>query len=595
MSAIDPKFDGFEVVSNKIDPWKIEGFIPENKINNVLHCINLNNVNLSYRDSLPGFLERTYKSLSFDDFVAVKILNNNGKVQNAYIAKSELINSLSQAHFLPKDIKDIQNLCKQSNVSQEVLSAKLNEILTADERQSALNTKIREFLNKTPIEGNPRGSREKIKSYLLEASKLGPNAFQEACDYLSDKNNLTKLISDIAKATSVKTTPNVQQTIVNLGEYNPFFVAEQFRSTRSYDANSKEVRDFIIKSQGVFSFQSIASEFAQKIDPILLFEKLKFEEDGAATVEIPKKISTSSDVANAEENNADKMEALCLKASANPDYKMMLFTTADGSGKGKESPLAAESANRGFIKYLKNFCANTETLTAQDLVKQTVKAVESAQNEILEARIRREPVNANTTHLGFVSVIDNKNNVAHCCFSSVGDCKLLAKLPDGTLIDFTKELRPNSLSATDPGGQLGRKYRAREAAEDEIVYGEIPDLRNFVVSYLTVPVGTVFLPMSDGVYDNFDPKALGITPWQTFQELIEEEKQKLSPPSENAEWTDNLNDQRLRNAYFLQKIGGLIQQENGQNAVDTIVKTAIDNALSGKGKRDDTCCAWIQV
>jgi hypothetical protein len=292
------------------------------------------------------------------------------------------------------------------------------------------------------------------------------------------------------------------------------------------------------------------------------------------------------------------MVASSLKGHNDNPWKIAISSLSDGSGKGKAPPLVAEAANSGFKNYWLNYFIRSKALTPRELVKHTILAVEAAQKQILEGRDNDEPLNANTTHLGLIAVVDDKSDTVHCCFSSIGDCKLLAKFPDGSLQDMTQDVqRPNRDDARDPGGQLGRKYRKREAAEGEVVYGEIPDLRNFTVAYFTVPKGTVFLPMSDGVHDNFDPVMLGLSAREAFDALTEEERRVLPGMQEtyNVAWASNSDHLALRQAYFLSKIRALIANKRKETAVVDVVNTAISNAKSGKGKRDDTSCGWIPV
>ncbi len=174
-------------------------------------------------------------------------------------------------------------------------------------------------------------------------------------------------------------------------------------------------------------------------------------------------------------------------------------------------------------------------------------AVDAAHRSALLAKDGKESANACTTHLGLIVLTDAKQEKAHCCFSSVGDCKLFAKLPNGELVDLTHAVdRP---SVRDPGGQLGMKYRTQGERDNQLQFGEIPDLRNFTVGYVQLPKGTILIPMTDGVYDNIN----------------------------------------------LDKIKEVIAGKDGAEAVDAIIEAAKAAALLPRGKPDDTSCGWIYL
>ncbi len=305
------------------------------------------------------------------------------------------------------------------------------------------------------------------------------------------------------------------------------------------DTNSPEWKAFVKEATGRFSLKNIADRFAEQCSSERVGTlSSKPEWSGCNFF---KKIDTSVKDKSQEEI-ADHMWG-CISYHLDTDDKIIFFSTADGSGPGLEPGLIAGAANEGFGNYIKS-CFSKGSLTPSKLVRATVLAVNAAQeNTLREKNKDGNPANACTTHLGLVVYWDNTRKLAHCCFSSVGDCKLLARYPDGKIVDLTSHA--NREDVTDPGGQLGPKYVKKVPDSGISPYGEIPDLRNLTVGYVQLPEGAALIPMTDGVYDNVP----------------------------------------------VEKISSFIGQETGKEAVETIMKAAMEKV----GKPDDTSCAWIDL
>jgi serine/threonine protein phosphatase PrpC len=330
-------------------------------------------------------------------------------------------------------------------------------------------------------------------------------------------------------------------------DQNVYLQAHKMRKptdgTAPADHDSEEWQAFVKAAQEEFSLSKLADQFASHCFNEVISQWSGTNDFDYADRSCMHKVDTCYQY-KAHESPNDHVYMWSAKTSQS---KLVVFSIADGSGLGKGAGLVAQKANDGFQRAVFDKMRNAQKLTSSWLVHTTVMAVDAAQRSALLAKVGKESANANTTHLGLIVLTDVKQEKAHCCFSSVGDCKLLARFPNGDVKDLTWTVeRPG---VTDPGGQLGMKYRSHGEREKQLLFGEIPDLRNFTVGYVQLPKGTILIPMTDGVYDNLN----------------------------------------------LDKIQEVITGKDGAEAVDAIIKAAKAAALLPGGKRDDTSCGWIDL
>jgi serine/threonine protein phosphatase PrpC len=329
-------------------------------------------------------------------------------------------------------------------------------------------------------------------------------------------------------------------------EQNVYLQAQKMRrpndGTSPADHDSKEWKAFVKAAQGNFSLSELADQFARQCSYEFIGKWSGIDKLGTADQAYYYKVDTS------DASHKSPNDHVSAWSTQTVHGKLVVFSIADGSGHGKGPGLVAQNANAGFQKYAfeKMRSSDAQALTSSQLVHTTVMAVDSAQKSALSALNGKDSANACTTHLGLI-VFTNPDQEVHCCFSSVGDCKLLAKLPHGDVIDLTSTVvRPG---VRDPGGQLGMKYRTHKERTNEVLIGEIPDLRNFTVGYVQLSKGTILIPVTDGVYDNID----------------------------------------------LKKIQEVITGKDGAEAVNAIIEAAKEAALQPGGKPDDTSCGWIST
>jgi hypothetical protein len=351
------------------------------------------------------------------------------------------------------------------------------------------------------------------------------------------------LAAKIVKVNKLEDTHYLATYLSLKPEHNVYLQAQKMSSpmdgTLQANLNSKEWEAFVEAAQGTFSLSSLAIKFASPCSDKLISKWGETDDIETSNREgFQFRISRSN--VNSSQYTNDQISALSIKSG---NSKLIAFSIADGSGPG----LVADKANLGFETSVldKMMSSDTQGLTPMLLVFTTVMAVKAAQESALSAQDGNESANACTTHLGLIVFTNPGQEKAHCCFSSVGDCKLFAKFPDGNVIDLTSTVvRPD---IKDPGGQLGMKYRIHEHRENELLFGAIPDLRNFTVGYVQLSKGTILIPVTAGVCDNIG----------------------------------------------LKKIQEVITGKDGDEAVDAIIEAAKEAALQRGSKPDDTSCGWI--
>jgi serine/threonine protein phosphatase PrpC len=351
--------------------------------------------------------------------------------------------------------------------------------------------------------------------------------------------------ADIVKITEQIDTNYSARYLSLKPDQNVYLQARKMRrpkdGTASADHDSQEWQAFVKAAKEEFSLSKLADQFASKCSNEVISQWSGTDNFDYCDRRCHYKVDTSDAT---HESPNDHARTWSAKTSHS---KLVAFCIADGSGPGKGPGLVAQRANSGFQQAVFGQACKAQEITSSWLVHTTVMAVDNAQHCALLAKDGKESANACTTHLGLIALIDEKQEKAHCCFSSVGDCKLFAKFPKGEVVELTPTIdRPD---VTDPGGQLGMKYRTHGDRKNELLFGEIPDLRNFTVGYLQLPKGTVLIPVTDGVYDNIN----------------------------------------------LDKIKEVITGKDGAGAVDAIIEAAKAAALLSGGKPDDTSCGWIYL
>lgn len=182
--------------------------------------------------------------------------------------------------------------------------------------------------------------------------------------------------------------------------------------------------------------------------------------------------------------------------------KCFIFSIADGCGWGPSAKNAAVAANQAFIRY-----ASSKIKKVKTLHKFVHLAVEANQKAHEEALLSHET----TSHVGIVGL--KQKNYWKVIISVIGDIKVFHyNLETKKCRELTKGSTVFVKDATDPGGKIGKAI--------ENLSESLPDLRNYALYVYNVPSNTVFIPVSNGVFDNFDPMYLGLTISQTYLTLM---------------------------------------------------------------------------
>ncbi len=324
------------------------------------------------------------------------------------------------------------------------------------------------------------------------------------------------------------------------------------------------------KAEGEFSLQGLAELFSRHFSFHRLFS-LKQPCKRMPEAFIKQSVGQNGAV------NTDDMLGSCFEAGSD---KFKIFSMADEFEYAEESCLVGRAVNQGFVGYFNAMFEKSDlSMSASELTRQLVLAVGAAQEKALLVKRADGEVNSgNPTHLGLIAYIDCEKKAVYCQFTSVGNCKLLAKFPDGTLVDLTQDIDHLEYDDmfVDAGGKLGRVYPKNGSD-----IHEIPDLRNMTVGGVILPIGTVLIPMTDGMYDNFDPKQLGLKPDEAYQELYE-------GALGISRWRTGAG-REIRNQYLTTKIKETLGEKTGQEAVNALVDAAqqqVSDAMS---------CAWIEL
>jgi serine/threonine protein phosphatase PrpC len=177
-----------------------------------------------------------------------------------------------------------------------------------------------------------------------------------------------------------------------------------------------------------------------------------------------------------------------------------VFALADGCGPGKTSREAAVRACRTIIDRLGNKGLQTTLLDTNDIKRVLLRAFAYA-HDAIAADV--ETAGTTTLIAGMFVQLDTGNPDPEygLVFTNVGDCKAyIWNSETRSVIDLTAGNRQNIRDPKDPGGRLGP------------FIGNGPDLRNLSSCFWPLSPGDVVFVASDGVHDNFDAEACGITP-----------------------------------------------------------------------------------
>eukprot|EP01122_Echinamoeba_exundans_P014658 TRINITY_DN6681_c0_g2_i1.p1 TRINITY_DN6681_c0_g2~~TRINITY_DN6681_c0_g2_i1.p1 ORF type:complete len:1283 (+),score=254.92 TRINITY_DN6681_c0_g2_i1:130-3978(+) len=177
-----------------------------------------------------------------------------------------------------------------------------------------------------------------------------------------------------------------------------------------------------------------------------------------------------------------------------------VFALADGCGPGKTSREAAVRACRTIIDRLGNKNLQTTLLDTNDIKRVLLRAFAYA-HDAIAADV--ETAGTTTLIAGMIVQLDTNNADPEfgVVLTNVGDCKAyIWNAETKSVIDLTAGNRQNIRDPKDPGGRLGP------------FIGNGPDLRNLSSFFWPLSPGDVVFVASDGVHDNADAEACGITP-----------------------------------------------------------------------------------
>jgi hypothetical protein len=191
------------------------------------------------------------------------------------------------------------------------------------------------------------------------------------------------------------------------------------------------------------------------------------------------------------------------------DSGIMVVCVTDGCGWGNGSRDAAVVARKAFTRYLEQNLSSLLVHVSTELCC----AVQRAHDKVLKHGKSDCSSAGTTTLLGGVFVPVSKlhgDEMFDFHFVSVGDCRVFCRRGASKLFeDLTRGSRSFSKNASDPGGRIG------PFTDD----GE-PDLRNMKTGHCVCRLDDIFLLMSDGVADNFDPERHGLMPKDCSSQLL---------------------------------------------------------------------------
>eukprot|EP01104_Vermistella_antarctica_P005316 TRINITY_DN1579_c0_g1_i1.p1 TRINITY_DN1579_c0_g1~~TRINITY_DN1579_c0_g1_i1.p1 ORF type:complete len:687 (-),score=95.14 TRINITY_DN1579_c0_g1_i1:234-2294(-) len=193
------------------------------------------------------------------------------------------------------------------------------------------------------------------------------------------------------------------------------------------------------------------------------------------------------------------------------DYYSLAFSNdfivaavSDGCSWGQLPYEASLRANKAFVKYLVGHFDREITTTAE-VANLLMLAVCKAHEAVMEPSLDVYDVGTTTLVGGVLVPLADRSGRWAFISVSVGDCQCFHfNTRTGDVVPSVKDVagRPDPRNLSDPGGRLGPSQ----------VHDGGPDLRNFVVSVQECSEGDVFILMSDGVHDNFNPIQRGAIP-----------------------------------------------------------------------------------
>jgi len=182
----------------------------------------------------------------------------------------------------------------------------------------------------------------------------------------------------------------------------------------------------------------------------------------------------------------------------------IIAALADGCNWGERPRQAAKKACKAFTLYMNNTHKKAKTL--QELGKFMLESFADAHRRILESAGEGYWEAGTTTMIGSMILRATPGDssvpkwVFLCC--NLGDCKGFRYSPQNKVAtDLTKDTRVDTQDSGDPGGRLGPRGDPPQ-----------PDLRNLSLLWSVCEQNDFIILVSDGVYDNLDPRHLGISP-----------------------------------------------------------------------------------
>jgi len=178
---------------------------------------------------------------------------------------------------------------------------------------------------------------------------------------------------------------------------------------------------------------------------------------------------------------------------------------ADGTRWGTAAGKTAQQATDAFMHFVDMNYPKLHTVddAATLLLKGCLVAHDNTTKHLEDKRIINYWEVGTTSFLGTLLLTVEKGALGLLCVS-VGSCKAFLVNNHGKaikIIDITENSRHYGLDEEDPGGVLGPQQEAGA-----------PDLRNLQIFYTPVEPNDIVLMMTAGVYQNFDPQYLGMSP-----------------------------------------------------------------------------------
>lgn len=234
-----------------------------------------------------------------------------------------------------------------------------------------------------------------------------------------------------------------------------------------------------------------------------------------------------------------------------------VFSGADGYSMGKYAKNSASIANLSFIDSGKNHFRKGFSCW-EDLLKALMLSLSDSHATLAKA-------NETAAHLGifgFQQVKKGKPKRWTILCSLVGHFKLFLYNPQkNKCYDLTRKSLLHSPHLSYSGGRLGNTSPQGLMC---------PDLKNLEICYNNkIEEGCLLLPMSDGIYANFDPEILGLTPNKAYEEITEKGQlpDKYRGIKLDTEmWSECIIARELKERYQCMKIAEVIQKALEQGA-----------------------------